>query len=206
MLVDALATRWPRESVVAALGRAALVCRGPKPVAVLKELALRPRIAVPEPTTWRDVLAALDRELPVRGLRVAVQEYGKKNPELLAGLAERGASVTAVPVYGYTLPDDTAPLERAVRRLAAGDAEVAMFTTAQHLNSLFTVAERLGLAPAVHEALARRVLVASIGPVTNEALTERGLAADVVPEHPKMGHLVKAVATEGPARLAAKRR
>ena len=41
---------------------------------------------VPEPNTWRETLALLDARLPVAGLRVAVQEYGKPVPELTEGL------------------------------------------------------------------------------------------------------------------------
>jgi uroporphyrinogen-III synthase len=53
--------------------------------------------------------------------------------------------------------------------------------------------------------LQRRVLCASIGPVTSEALLAQGLPVDITPEHPKMGHLVSAVAKLGPQLLAAKR-
>ena len=53
--------------------------------------------------------------LPLKGRRVAVQEYGASNPELLAGLAERGAKITRVPVYEWALPEDTAPLQEAVQ-------------------------------------------------------------------------------------------
>jgi uroporphyrinogen-III synthase len=107
----------PREEFVAALQRVPIVARGPKPVAALKELGLSVTLAVPEPNTWRELLTALDgaREaLPVHGKRVAVQEYGAPNPELLAGLAERGAQVTQVPVYEWALPEDTQPLRDAV--------------------------------------------------------------------------------------------
>src|SRR6266849_4954059 len=75
MLLAALATRWPKDEVLKALGRLTLVCRGPKPIAALKEVGLAPALAVPEPNTWRDLLSALDLKLPVAGKRVAVQEY-----------------------------------------------------------------------------------------------------------------------------------
>jgi uroporphyrinogen-III synthase len=80
---------------------------------------------VPEPNTWRDLLSELDLKLPVAGKRVAVQEYGARNEELLAGLRQRGARVTAVPVYGWALPEDMGPLRAAIDRLAAGEVEVA---------------------------------------------------------------------------------
>src|SRR6266851_889164 len=104
MLIAALATRWPRDDVVAALGRLTLVCRGPKPVAALKEVGLAPALTVPEPNTWRDVLSELDGKLSIGGQRVAVQEYGARNEEFLVGLRQRGAHVTPVPVYRWALP------------------------------------------------------------------------------------------------------
>jgi len=83
------------EELTAALGRARLVARGPKPVAALRELGLTPTLAIPEPNTWREVLAGLDAHLPVAGQRVAVQEYGVANPELLAGLAARAGEAVS---------------------------------------------------------------------------------------------------------------
>jgi uroporphyrinogen-III synthase len=62
MLIAACATRWPKDEVVKALGRPTLVCRGPKPIAALKEVGHAPALAVPEPNTW---LSELDRKLPV---------------------------------------------------------------------------------------------------------------------------------------------
>src|SRR5687768_7966829 len=38
------------------------ICRGPKPVAAMKEVGLTPTVRVPEPNTWRDVLTTIDRE------------------------------------------------------------------------------------------------------------------------------------------------
>ena len=55
---------------------------------------------VPEPNTWRGLLATVDAGAPVGGRRVAVVEYGTRNAELLAGLAARGADVVRVPVLG----------------------------------------------------------------------------------------------------------
>jgi uroporphyrinogen-III synthase len=78
MLIATLSTRWPREDVVAGLSRLTLVCRGPKPIAALKAVGLVPALAVPEPNTWPDLLAAVDRTLAIGGRRVAVQEYGAR--------------------------------------------------------------------------------------------------------------------------------
>ena len=62
-------TEISREQFAAALGRVAVVARGPKPVAALKELGVAVTLAVPEPHTWRDLLRALDEgaaSLPVQ--------------------------------------------------------------------------------------------------------------------------------------------
>src|SRR5579863_4740112 len=78
-----------REQFLAGLRQAAIVARGPKPVAALKESGVQATVAVPEPNTWRDLLRALDEKrdsLPLGGRRVAVQEYGLSNTELIAGL------------------------------------------------------------------------------------------------------------------------
>ncbi len=98
-LNQALLTRYSQERIVAALGKAQLVARGPKPVAALKELGLTPSVTVPEPNTWREVLSALDAATTMRGKQIAVQEYGIPNPELVSGLEQRGASVKTIAVY-----------------------------------------------------------------------------------------------------------
>jgi uroporphyrinogen-III synthase len=189
-------TVCPREEFVAALQRVPIVARGPKPVAALKELGLSVTLAVPEPNTWRELLAALDgagEALQVQGKRVAVQEYGAPNPELLAGLAERGAQVTQVPVYEWALPEDTKPLRDAVAALAGGEVDVALFTTSIQVVHLLKIAAEMNLEEPVRQAFAR-ILVGSIGPVTSEELRAHGIAADFEPSHPKMGFLVNEVA------------
>jgi uroporphyrinogen-III synthase len=203
-LIDALATRWPRERILAALSTVQLACRGPKPVAVLKELGLKPHVTAPEPNTWRELAAALGA-LDLSGRRVWVQEYGRPNDALLAALRERGAHVRSAAVYAWQLPEDLAPLERAVDALCDGGADALLITSAQQLEHLFEIAERKGRRAALLTALRTRVLIASIGPLTSEALVELGLRADLEPEHSKMGHLVKAVASDGLRALALKR-
>jgi uroporphyrinogen-III synthase len=206
LLIATLSTQWPREDVVAALSRLTLVCRGPKPIAALKEVGFVPSLAVPEPNTWRDLLVELDRKLPVAAKRVAVQEYGVRNAELLAGLRQRGADLTSVPVYGWALPEDTAPLRAAITRVVSHEVEVALFTSATQVENVFRVAGDMGRADALRKALRRSMLVASIGPITTAALQEHGVEADLQPEHPKMGHLVAEVARQAVAVLERKRR
>jgi uroporphyrinogen-III synthase len=197
-----------REQFVAGLRRAAIVARGPKPVAALKELSVPVTLAVPEPNTWRDLLRALDEKgdsLPLVGRRVAVQEYGSSNAELIAGLQERGAMVTRVPVYQWALPEDTGPLRNAVHAIASGEIEMALFTTSVQVAHLLRVAEEMNLESRLRHAF-EQVAVGSIGPITSEELREHGLHVDFEPEHPKMGFLVNEAAQRGAAIVEKKRR
>ncbi len=92
--------RGDREPFLRALRETTVVARGPKPLAVMRELNVPVWLTAPEPNTWRELLAALDAragERPLTGLRLAVQEYGASNEDLLAGLRDRGAQVTARP-------------------------------------------------------------------------------------------------------------
>ena len=206
LLVTTLATRRPREEVVAALGRLTLVCRGPKPIAALREVGLVPTLAVPEPNTWRDLLSALDGTLPIAGKRVAVQEYGARNEELLAGLRQRGAQVATVPVYGWALPEDTAPMRAAIERLVAGEVDAVLVSSATQIDNVFHVAAGIGAADALRAALRERTVVGSIGPITTAALQHHGVEPDLQPEHPRIGHLVAEIARQATVLLERKRR
>src|SRR5215472_8252082 len=203
-------TKYPREAFISALQRVKVVPRGPKPIAVLRELGVAPAVIVPEPNTWRELLQALDdaarssADFQLRGARVALQEYGVSNPELIAGLTERGAMVTLVPVYQWALPENTSPLECAIKEIAAGSIDVIFFTTSVQVTHLFQIAAKMKLEELMGQGL-RRAIVASIGPTTSEELQRRGIRPDLEPSHPKMGFLVKETAEQA-ARLLAKKR
>jgi uroporphyrinogen-III synthase len=203
-LVATLAARCPVERFAALLRATTIVARGPKPVAALRDLGLAASVRVPEPNTWRELLDALDRHAPVAGRRVAVQEYGVPNTELLDGLRARGADVLRVPVYRWDYPADRGPLQDGVARFADGAVDIALFTSARQVVHAIETANTLGRLTDLRQA-ARRAVLASIGPVCSEALHAYELPVDLEPEHPKMGHLVHAVAARGRDLLAAKR-
>jgi uroporphyrinogen-III synthase len=199
--------RGAREPFLQALRQTTVIARGPKPLAVMREMQVPVWLTAPEPNTWRELLSALDAkaaERPLAGLRVAVQEYGTSNLELLAGLRQRGAIVTPVPVYQWAMPEDLEPLRTAVAALSAGDIDVALFTTATQLVHLLRVADDMGEGGAVREGL-RRAVVASIGPTTSEELRQQGLPPDLEPSHPKMGFLVREAAEQAGELLHRKR-
>ncbi|MCC6367743.1 MAG: uroporphyrinogen-III synthase [Bryobacterales bacterium] len=197
-----IATRYPEGEFAAALRRVTVVARGPKPSAALREMGLTADILAPEPNTWKELLAATEGRT---GRRVAVQEYGRPSPELVAGFEARGAEVTTVRVYQYRLPEDTGPMRRAARGLAAGEFDVAMFTTAMQGPHLLQIAGEEGVGAEVADQLRRRVVVASIGPVCSDVLEECGIGTDFAPSHPKMGILVRETAERARALVEGKR-
>ncbi len=198
-LLGVVETAYKRDEYVAALQQTKIVARGPKPVAALREIGITPALTVPEPNTWRELLRALDEAaqsavgIRLNGARVAVQEYGVSNSELLDGLEKRGARVTRVPVYQWALPDDLAPLRAAIQSLADGKIDVVFFTTSVQAVHLFQVAAAMNLEKEMRIGLAR-AMVASIGPTTSEELSRQKIRVDFEPSHPKMGFLVKEAA------------
>ncbi len=206
-LARVVETIYPLEQFAEALRGVTVVARGPKPVAALKQLGVPVTIAVPEPNTWRDLLRTLDEKtgpVALEGKRVAVQEYGAPNAELLAGLAERGAQVTRVPVYHWALPEDTGPLRAAVEAITRGEIDVTLFTTSIQVAHLLRIARDMNLEQELRRAFAR-ILIGSIGPMTSEELREQGFTVDFEPAHPKMGFLVNEAAQRGAEMLGLKR-
>ena len=204
-LLEVVQTKHPREEFIAALRRTKVVARGPKPLAVLREWQIPVWVAAPEPNTWRELLAALDATGDAcAGKRIAVQEYGAANPDLLAGLKARGAVVTRVPVYRWALPEDLEPLRAAVRAIAARELDVAIFTTATQLVHLLKVAATMDQEAEVRAGL-KHLIVASIGPTTSEELRQEGIQIDLEASHPKMGFLVREAAERSADLIRARR-
>lgn len=206
-LLEAIQPDYSRERFAAALGRAKAVVRGPKPLAVLRELQVPVWVTAPEPNTWREVLAAMEalaHEQPLAGARVAVQEYGVSNPDLLEALRARGSQVTAVPVYRWELPADVSPMRDAIDALARRDIDVVLVTSGVQIAHLWQIADEMGLHDAVRRAL-QETVVASIGPTTSEELARRGTPRDLEASHPKIGILVREAAERSREILGTKR-
>lgn len=201
-LRDIVAARMPVERLAAALRRVAIVSRGPKPVPLLRALSVPIHVVVPEPNTWKEIVEAVAARSE---RRIAVQEYGRPNLEMNAALERLGAQVTSIAIYRWELPDDREPLREAARRLVGRRFDVVIFTSSIQLDHLLEVARDLGIEDDVLEALRDDIAIASVGPVMTATLQSYGLPADIVPNHPKMGPLVKAASEAADAVLCAKR-
>ncbi len=202
-LFHTLYSRHSKDTIASALRNTVLVARGPKPVAALKALGLPPTLTVPEPNTWIDVVSTLDGHRPIKALRVAVQEYGQSNPDLLDALTQRGAEVVPVPVYRWALPEDTTPLQHVLDEILAGHVQVMLVTNAAQIDHVMQLLDRRGKT-AQFGAVCKRLVVASIGPTASERLRSHGLPVDLEPAHGKMGILVKETAAQARSLLSSK--
>lgn len=179
------------DRLLAALAKATVVVRGPKPTGALRARRVRIDLSAQEPFTTTEVLAALSA-VPLAGARVIVQRYGAVNVELETALKARGAELVDIPTYRWSLPADTTPLVALMGALDRGEIDAVAFTSAAQADNLFALAGQLGREDALRAGL-NRVLVASIGPVCSAALTRLGVAVGVEPRPPKLGPLITAL-------------
>ena len=200
-LLSAIERSVDKQRFLDALSDVTTVVRGPKPAAAMREVGLKPSFRVPEPNTWRELLQTLDENVPVTNQKVGLQEYGKSNPSLVAGLEARGAEVVPVSVYKWDLPENVEPFEQNVRALAKGERDILLLTSAHQVANLLRISAELNLEAELRQAL-QDTIVASIGPTTSEMLKQNDLPVDMEPSHPKMGHLVQEAAARAHNLLA----
>ncbi|HET9689659.1 MAG TPA: uroporphyrinogen-III synthase [Acidimicrobiales bacterium] len=175
-----------------AIAAAQVVCRGPKAAGAVRLAGL--------PVSWR----APSEQLPevqehllaggVAGARVAVQMLGDERLPLVDALRAAGATVVEVPVYRWTLPDDGEPARRLIEGCLTGRVDAVTFTAGPQVRGLVELADCDGTTGALLEALNGPVLVGCIGPVCAAVATEEGITGPLVPEHWRLGSLVRLVA------------
>ena len=173
------------------LEKAVVAVRGPKPTGALRARKVRIDRSAVEPFTTREILDAT-KDVDLKGARVIVQRYGKANDELDRTLESRGATVVEIPTYRWSLPTDTKPLAELISRLERREMDAAVFTNAEQVRNLFLVADRLGKADVLRQAL-NSTLVASIGPVASAALRDARVDVGVEAKPPKLGALLSSL-------------
>jgi uroporphyrinogen-III synthase len=178
--------------LLGALRQVTTVCRGPKPVAVLRKVDLQVNITAREPHTTSELLEALEKT-DLNGIGVALQHYGERNDALATALLVRGARLIELTLYEWLLPEDTEPLNRLVDEMIAGSVDAVAFTSQVQIRHLFKVAADRGLEADLTHALNDRVIVASVGPTCTSVLNGLGVHPRVEPQHPKMGPMVLAL-------------
>jgi uroporphyrinogen-III synthase len=178
-----------RAEVVAALGRARTITRGPKPARALHELGLSPSMPAAVPTS-HGVMEAMEA-LDLRGRRIGLQLYGEAPNRPLCDFLERaGAVVSVVAPYVYAPASDAARVTALIDALSGdgqGDqggengVDAIAFTSASQVDRLWQVAREANMEERLALGL-ERVRVAAIGPVVVDALVAHRTRIDVVPE------------------------
>ncbi|HMO30095.1 uroporphyrinogen-III synthase [Enterovirga sp.] len=165
--------------VVAGLGRARKIVRGPKPVKALRSLGLGPDLSAAEPTTAGlvEALAPLD----LAGRRFGMQAYPGQGEQMDLFLASKGASVDRVLAYRYASHEEDRRVAAMIDEMAAGRVDLIAFTSRPQVRRLREAAASQGRAEALEQAM-RVVRIAAIGPVVAEAVAEAGWTVAVAPE------------------------
>ena len=169
------------------------ICRGPKPTAALKRYGLNPNASAASPYTSRELLEAM-AGTDLAGVEVTLVHYGERNESLSDQLRQRGAALNELCLYEWRLPEDVGPLQDLARGLVKLEVDAVIFTSQVQWKHLLRVATALGLGDAVVHALNRNIVVAAVGPICSAALHAAGVHPHVVPDNPKMGPLVVALA------------
>jgi uroporphyrinogen-III synthase len=118
---------------------------------------------------------------------------------LTRALHERGAKLHELCLYMWLLPEDLSPLQDLVDDCLWQRVDAMAFTSQVQVRHLFLIASRMGCEQQLAKMLQTNVVVASVGPTCTAVLQEYGVVPHVIPEHPKMGHLIKALADSFPA-------
>ncbi|MGH9078009.1 MAG: uroporphyrinogen-III synthase [Acidimicrobiales bacterium] len=170
-----------------------VVSRGPKATGATRLIGL--------PVWWRapdEQLSGVARHLlgeGVGGRTVAVQLHGTEHGELGAPLRAAGAAVVELPVYQWALPAEQAPALALIEGCCGGEVDAVTFTAGPQVRNLMALAAGAGLAGDFTAACAGPdLMVACIGPVCAAVAATEGLGDVAVPEHWRLGSLVRMVA------------
>lgn len=192
------ADRWGLlDDLLAALGRAEILARGPKSVGALRRFGLR-ELWAPESEEFEDVLGHL-RGRNLTGQRIVVQEHGQSLSMAAHALRRLGAEVTTVTVYRVVTADDVEPMFDLVEQIAERRVHAVTFTAAPAVGALMEAAASVGRRDELITAFQADVVASCVGPVTAAAFEMWGVPS-VYPERSRLAAMVKQLEVELPSR------
>ncbi|GLZ01456.1 uroporphyrinogen-III synthase [Actinoplanes sp. NBRC 103695] len=184
----------------AALGRARILARGPKPCGAIRAAGLTEEWAAATEGS-EEILERLLSQ-GVAGARIAVQEHGEPQTEFIEALRVAGATVVEVPVYRWTLPPDVTAVRRLVDQVVNGQVDAVTFTSAPAVRAFLMIAG--ARTDAVLARLRTDVMAACVGPVTAGPLVRLDVPV-VSPQRFRLGALIKTITDELPRRATSLR-
>ncbi|PPK98609.1 uroporphyrinogen-III synthase [Kineococcus xinjiangensis] len=185
--VEAADSAGVAPQLLAALGRARILARGPKARGAIRAAGLSEEWSAASEQTVEAVQHLLAQG--VAGRSVVVQLHGAADPEEVLGpLAAAGARVRGVAVHRWLPPEDPAAVARLVDAVAGRRLDAVTFTSAPGASELLRVAAELGRGEELVAALRERVVACAVGDVTAEPLRRAGVEP-LVPDRWRLGAL-----------------
>lgn len=189
--IEAADAHGQAEDLLRVLGSARILARGPKGRGAIRAAGLSEAWSAASETTV-EVVEHLVAE-GVRGRRIAVQQHGLPDEDLLDRLRAAGAELETFQVYRWGPSPDPTSVQRALDAVCAGSADAVAFTSAPGSQAFLDAAEASGRRPDVVRALRGDTVAAAVGPVTAAPLVEAGVTP-LVPDRSRLGALVRALA------------
>jgi len=189
--IDAAETIGLGDELLAVLGAARIVARGPKARGAIQAAGLNADW-VAESETSTELAEFLLAE-GVEGRTIAIQYHGSGADGIDALFRDAGARVQTVIVYRWGPPRDPELVTEWVARTAAGEVDAVLFTSAPAAAAWVEAAVHGGLSDSL---LARftsgQVTAFAVGPITAGPLRDVGIDP-VVPSRGRLGALVREV-------------
>ncbi len=170
------------------LAGAELMARGPKANGALVTAGFE--VGWTTPNSRYDDVVELLAERGIEGQRVAVQLDGAGALSLCQRIEELGADVIRVPVYRWSLPEDTGPAERLISAAIDGRIDGVTFTARPAVENFLEIGSLAGVSDELEEALRSRVTVFCVGPVCATGMTDSGFDEPLFPERYRLGAMI----------------
>jgi uroporphyrinogen-III synthase len=179
------------------LAASTMLARGPKARGAIRAAGLVEKWSPPSEAS-QELLEYLLAE-GVAGKRIAVQLHGEPLTWFVGALRTAGADVVPIPVYRWTEPADTAPVERLLDATVAGQVDAIAFTSAPAAANLLTMAEHGGRLDSLLHALSTGTVAVCVGVISANPLASKGVSA-IQPDRARLGAMVRTLAEVLPAR------
>jgi uroporphyrinogen-III synthase len=181
-------------SLADSLASARLVACGPAADRAIRGAGLAPAAkvdaAASSPTADIDEIVRVVLGAVRRDGRIAVEETHPSDIALANALRAAGAHVVPIPVYEWTLPDDTRPALRLIDAAVGGSLHAITFTSAPALQNLFLLAAEHDVDHQLRAALGGRVIAMCVGPVCTNAAERCGVRRIEMPSKYRIGPMI----------------
>ena len=177
-----------------ALTRTRIFVRGPKALGAIHSAGLA--VVARARTERLSEVVDLVLESLTAGERVVLQLDGSWESIEIERLRRAGAEVVTLPIYRWTLPDDSAPALRLAESVIDGRVHAVTFTAGPAIRNWLTIAADAGIGTELRQGLTDgRAVVGCVGPVCAEIAAAEGLLSPnlIQPDTFRLGPMVRAV-------------